>query len=237
VSRLTAAQRELVRLAKAELAGFFGSLDLSRPEAVRDSLLEIVPLLVREYGDLASVAAAEWYEQVRPAGGFNARTVNGVTADQVAGSVRYQARSLFGDDPVQTLGLVQGAMQRFIAYSGRATVARNVALDPMKLRFARVPAGARTCAWCSLLASRGFVYATKKTAGLGEHWHDDCDCQIVASFDREHAHIDGYDPDRLYDLYQQARAASGSGDQKDIAAWMRRMFPDEFTDGVRPTAG
>lgn len=235
VTRLSTAQRRLVTLAQAELAGFFGTLDLTRPDAVRDALVEMVPLLVREYGDLASVAAAEWYEQIRPQAGFNARTIPSAADDAVAGSTRALAGSLWGDTPVDALQAIQGAMQRHIAYSGRATVARNAVLDPLKPTFARVPSGGKTCAWCTMLASRGFVYATKETAGeKADHYHDDCDCQIVAEFDAEQHHIEGYDPDQMYDRYMQAREASRSGDQKVIAAYMRRMFPDEFTDGVHP---
>lgn len=63
--------------------------------------------------------------------------------------------------------------------------------------WARVPTGAETCGWCWMLASRGPVYKTAKTAGarfefdagggelVGEQmnaWHDGCDCKIVPVF-------------------------------------------------------
>lgn len=234
LNRLSAAQRELVRMAQNELSGFFATIDLSSPERVRNALIEIVPLLTREYGELVATVAAEWFEEVHP-GVFLARTAaDTFPTAGIVENVRYHAGALFTDDPYKTLTGLTGAMQRFILYSGRQTIARNVTLDPSKPRFARVPTGAKTCAWCSLLASRGFVYLTKETAGIvAEDYHDDCDCQIVPTFDGESAHIDGYDPDLMYDQYMQAREASGSGDQKDIAAYMRRMFPDSFTDGVK----
>lgn len=222
-------------MAQNEISGFFATLDLTRPEAVRDALLEIVPSLAREYGSLAATAAAEWYESVRP-GAFNARTASPVPDSQVAGTVRYQAGHLFGDDPGATLIALQGSLQRFISYGARATVARNVQLDPLKPRFARVPQGAKTCAWCSMLASRGFVYRSEITAGMKDEWHDDCDCQAVVEFDRDAAHITGYDPDRLYDMYLQAREVSGGTTDTEIAATLRRMFPTEFTDGVHAHA-
>lgn len=233
LNRLTSAQRELVRMAQTELSGFFATVDLSRPELVRDALVEIVPLLTREYGELVATVAAEWFEEVHP-GAFLAQTAAetfppvGITEN-----VRYHAGALFTDDPYATLSGISGAMQRFILYSGRTTVARNVQLDPSKPRFGRVPTGAKTCAWCSMLASRGFVYMSRETAGLvASDYHDDCDCQIVPEWDSGSSHIAGYDPDHLYDQYLQAREAAGSGDPKDIAASMRRLFPDSFTDGV-----
>lgn len=231
VNRLSKAQSELVRMARNELTGFFATLDLTHPEAVRDGLVEIVPLLVNEYGDMAAQAAAEWFEQVHP-GTYLAQLGDTFPTEGVTEGVRYHAGNLFTDNPRQTLVGIDAALQRYIYYAGRGTVARNVALDREKPRLARVPTGAKTCAWCSLLASRGFVYLTKQTAGLTDKYHDDCDCQVVPEWDSAPAHIKGYDPDRLYDQYMQAREASGSGSDKTIAAYMRRMFPDEFTDGV-----
>lgn len=233
VDRLTAAQRELVRMAQNELSGFFATVDLTRPENVRDALLEIVPLLTREYGELVATVAAEWFEEVHP-GTFLAQTAaETFPTVGVAENVRYHAGALFTDDPYAALNGISGALQRFVLYSGRTTVARNVQLDRSRPRFARVPTGAKTCAWCGLLASRGFVYLTKRTAGIvAEDYHDDCNCAIVPSFEADDAHIEGYDPDRLFAQYEAAREVSGSGDPKDIAASMRRMFPDEFTDGV-----
>lgn len=237
LNRLTAAQRELVRMAQNELRGFFSTVDLTRPERVRDALLEIVPLLTREYGELVATVAAEWFEEVHP-GAFLAQTAaETFPSAGVAENVRYHAASLFTDDPYAALSGISGAMQRFILYSGRTTVARNVQLDPSKPRFGRVPTGAKTCAWCSLLASRGFVYLTRESAGIvASDYHDDCDCQIVPEWGSGSSHIAGYDPDRLYDQYLQARDTSGSGDPKDIAASMRRMFPDDFTDGITSAA-
>lgn len=236
VNRLTEAQRELVRLAQNELSGFFATVDLTRPERVRDALVEIVPLLTREYGELAATVAAEWFEQVHP-GAFLAQTASTTFPSAgVVENVRYHAGALFTDDPARTLAGLSGALQRFIMYSSRETVARNVARDRTKPRFGRVPTGEKTCAWCSMLASRGFVYLTQETAGLvSSDYHDDCDCQIVPEWESGRSHIAGYDPDRLYEQYMTAREASGSGDPKAIAAEMRRQYPDSFTDGVIAT--
>lgn len=236
LNELASLGSRVVELARAELEAFFFGLDFARPELARDALLEFMPMLAQEYGDAAATAAAEWYEAQRAAqvGGRYAAVLGETVPDgQVQGSVRYAAGHLFGDDPAQTLALLSGSLQRFVLYGSRDTIARNAGRDRARPRFARVPTGAKTCAWCSMLASRGFVYLTRETAGIArDHYHDDCDCQIVADFDKDGAHIDGYDPDALYGQYMAAREASGSGDMKDIVAEMRRMFPESFTDGV-----
>ncbi len=220
-----------MELAQADLRRLFATLDPTRPDQFRDALLDVVPRLVGQYGDLAAVAAAEWYEQVSP-NTILARTAPGFPEQGVQQGVRYHAGALFDDRPADALAGLAGALQRYVTYSGRATVARNVQLDRSRPRFARVPQGAKTCAWCTLLASRGFVYLTKETAGIvAEDYHDDCDCQVTPMWDRDNAHIAGYDPAGMYDMYLQARDAAPNATDKAIAAQMREMFPDQFTDG------
>ena len=96
------------------------------------------------------------------------------------------------------------------------TMTRNALRDGV--RYARVPTGAETCGWCLMLASRGFVYASEKTAGATDHYHNDCDCKIMPEFgDTE---VEGYDPDALYDVYSEAY-----GDL-DGRAGLRRMWEE-----------
>ena len=49
--------------------------------------------------------------------------------------------------------------------------------------FARVPAGTEMRAFCLMLASRGAVYHTRKTAGERGHFHRGCDCKVAPSFE------------------------------------------------------
>lgn len=227
-------------MAKEDLAGLIAGLDLTRPEVVRDALLEVVPVLVREYGDVAAVAAAEWYEETRAvqvSGRFTAVPAAAVDSAQVEATVRWAAGGLFTDDTADVLARLEGAVQRYITYSARETVRRNVKSDPSRPRYARVPSGPSTCAFCGMLASRGFVYHTERSAGdlgrgVGDDFHDDCDCQVVPEWDAEAHHIEGYDPDALYAIYKRARKKSGSGDLTEITAAARRLEPDKFTDGV-----
>lgn len=236
--------RKIVRLAQRDLRRFFALLDLTQPAVVRDALLDFLPQLAATYGDIAAVAAAEWYENLRGkvAGLPPYETVlsSGVKREAIVESVRWAAGGLWGDDPEQVRRVLEGCVQAWVKYSGRDTVARNVEFDPAKPRYARVPRGAHTCAWCAMLASRGFVYRTKETAGFVEGtFHNDCDCEIVPSFEAKSAHITGYDPDTLYAQYKAARAKVDSeggdiNDQHLIVAKMRRLFPTSFRDGAGP---
>ena len=235
--------RKIVRLAQRDLRKFFALLDLTQPAVVRDALLDFLPQLAATYGDIAAVAAAEWYENLRGkvAGLPPYETVlsSGVKREAIVETARWAAGGLWGDDPGQVRCVLEGCVQAWVKYSGRDTVARNVEFDPAKPRYARVPRGSRTCAWCAMLASRGFVYRTKETAGFVEGtFHNDCDCEIVPSFEAKSAHITGYDPDALYAQYKAAQAqvdADGGdiNDQHLIVTKMRRLFPESFRDGIR----
>lgn len=223
-------------MARADLAALFAGLDLSNAPLVTEVLVDAVPALVREYGDLAAAVAADWYEEVRIASGVPGvhREVFSAGADMAAvrGSVKAGAAGLFTGDPTKSLAFLNGAIQRHISYSSRDTIRRNVAGDPARPRYARVPSGAKTCAFCEMLSSRGFVYVTKKSAGEDpSDYHDDCNCSVVVEFDAENAHIEGYDPDAMYGRYRDAYL-SGDGTAKGTAAAMRRLHPDVYTDGV-----
>lgn len=212
-------------MARADLEEVFASLALANPEAVRDALVEVVPVLVREYGDLSAVVAAEWYEEVRAreVGGRYAARLGALTADEaVVGGVRYAAGHLWSDDPHRTLAVLAGAVDRYVRYGGRDTVARNVASDPRRPRYARIPSG-KSCAFCTMLASRGFVYHSEATAGEFDHYHDDCRCSVVMSWDRDKPHIEGYDPDAMYEMYKAARG-SDHFDTANILARMRELY-------------
>ena len=56
-----------------------------------------------------------------------------------------------------------------------------------------------TCMFCTMLASRGFVYHSADTAS---HAHPDCNCRIVPSWDKKNPAVEGYDPDKYYDMWK-----------------------------------
>ena len=85
--------------------------------------------------------------------------------------------------------------------SGRQSVEDATTADKLALGWVRVPSGAETCAFCTMLASRGPVeketrkgqtvirglYRTEQTALFGqggEPYHPNCDCIAVPVYDR-----------------------------------------------------
>lgn len=84
------------------------------------------------------------------------------------------------------------------------------------LRYARVPSG-KACAFCLMLASRGFVYFSKTSAGEDKgHYHNHCHCAVVAG--NLKMKVGGYDPDGLNERMNKLAASLGIGDWTSAAA-------------------
>lgn len=84
------------------------------------------------------------------------------------------------------------------------------------LRYARVPSG-KACAFCLMLASRGFVYHSKTSAGEDKgHYHNHCHCAVVAG--NLKMKVSGYDPDGLNERMNELAASLGIDDWAAAAA-------------------
>lgn len=73
------------------------------------------------------------------------------------------------------------------------------------ISWARVPVGDKTCAWCVMLASRGYWYTSEQTAKYrwdGRKFHLGCDCVVVP--DTRPVDIEGYDVKAYEDMYYTA---------------------------------
>ena len=234
IERFRSDNAQLSKLVQAALSQFFGTLDLSRPELARDALLEFMPTLTRQYGDVAATMAAEWYDELRGASGatgrFRAVTAGSVPSGAVEAKVRYLAGHLWTPDPAAILGGLLTAADKYVKQPGRDTMAGNARREGV--RWARVPTGAKTCSWCLILASRDAVYSSKRSAGGDGHkFHGACDC-VATRIGKPSDYPPGYLPDDHYAMYQAARNEAQSGDLKDIAAAFRRLHPDTVNDGI-----
>ncbi|MEE0044155.1 hypothetical protein [Ellagibacter isourolithinifaciens] len=121
------------------------------------------------------------------------------SVDDVA---RYQAKKLAKEGDA-AFARACGEFARNDAFrSPNETIIANVGRDRDKgAMFARVPTGTETCTFCLMLASRGAVYHTRKTAGEWRHFHRGCDCKVVPSFegDPDAELVQGVKPRELYE--------------------------------------
>lgn len=256
IERYRAASSELSGRVEAELAAYFAALDLSRPEAVRNALLEFMPLLIAQYGQVAEVLAMDWYEEQRADSGAAGRfrvtaPAASVTAERVESKVRYLAGHLWTPEPAAMLAGLTLATDKYVKQSGRDTITWNA--DREGAGWARVPTGSKTCSFCLVLASRDAVFVTEKSAGSKKYgsdneFHGRCDCEIVRMGPGDEYPAD-YLPDDFYDMYSIARDKSESDPEvqafmdsldpndknkqlKGVVFAMRREFPDFVNDGV-----
>lgn len=175
----------------------------------REAAKLIMEGFVQGYDDVAAEFAAQWYDDLAEREGARLQQAVTVTTyrpksvDEVA---RYQAKKLV-KGAVGAFARACGEYARNDAFrSLNETIISNVGRDKDRgVRFARVPTGFETCTFCIMLASRGAVYHTRKSAGEFKHFHRHCDCKVVPGFeDNPDAElVEGVRPEELRDLYVQ----------------------------------
>lgn len=174
----------------------------------REAAKLIMEGFVQGYDDVAAEFAAQWYDRRAEQGGARldqAVTMTTYRPDSVDAVARYQAKKLAkGGDAA--FAKACGEFARNDAFKSlNETISANVGRDKDKgVRFARVPTGFETCTFCLMLASRGAVYHTRKTAGEFKRFHRRCDCKIVPSFedDADAELVEGVRPKELRERYR-----------------------------------
>lgn len=184
------------------------------PYAARDALIEQGTQLAERYGEAAVGLAADFFEA---ATGLPATPADVDLAEQVEGSARWAAGDLFAGNPSAAQKKFTGAMQRHAMQPGRDTLFDGA--HKRGVLFARIPQG-DTCAWCLMLASRGFAYTSARNAGDGRRFHDFDDCLIVPSTADDLP--PEYDPEKLYELYKDVHTGGDTG--ADVARKMREFY-------------
>lgn len=221
----------LTRDAQRDLMQIYQGLLGQGPQAIRDALLQYLPVLAEQYGSAAAALAAEWFESL-PTMGW-ATTAPPVPASIVEGQFRYRAGGLWLEDDAATVRAISQDLSEWVMRPGRHTV--QFSAQNNQKGWVRVPRGPRTCAFCLMLASRSaeWIYNTKKAALTrrrdGERYHGDCNCQVVPAGGTDDI---PWDPEPYYAVYEAAVVSAGSTDTADVLAEIRRKFPDIVTDGV-----
>lgn len=174
----------------------------------REAAKLIMEGFVQAYDDKAAVFASQWYDYRAEQGGARLKQAVTMTVyepksvDDVA---RYQAKKLAKEGDA-AFARACGEFARNDAFrSLNETIIANVGRDRDKgAMFARVPTGIETCPFCLMLASRGAVYHSRKTAGEWGRFHRGCDCKVVPSFegDPDAELVQGVKPRELYERYK-----------------------------------
>lgn len=220
----------------------WGGTRESRGEA-RELLRDYAYDVVSSYGDNAAEIAAEYYDELASLAGRSlpdAIMAEQPTRDGVSASVDYSTRHAWDLDAKGNLAAADSlALGASVAQmvGGRVRTAANSTMWSNARRdgerFARVPTSKKPCAFCLMLASRGFVYLSEKSAVMTHYmgkYHDDCRCVAVASFDDEGLEGHQEDADRMY---EQWKAASDSLPDKETRAAWNAMSESEKAQWTR----
>lgn len=223
VAAFAAQQDDVVALAHADLVSWWADLDTSDARAAAQALEAYMAELTAAYGSVAASLAADFYDDLREQAAvprpFRAHVADPVPAERVGAAARWAVGPLFGGDgPNAALQHAAGATQRLVAQPGRDTIALNVAEDPARPGWARVPRG-KGCAFCRMLAGRGAVYSSAKAAGSMRAYHDHCKCTATPVWRGQDL---PYDADALEREYLAAREKAGSGSVKAVLSQLRQ---------------
>lgn len=181
---------------------------------------QILSQAFRDYGDQAAVVACQEYDSTMRELGFDVAPADiendFVSKASLENSVKY-FNSQAAKGTLDFNGYVAVMVNKTNDHVRRAankTIVSNADRTRDRkagVRYARIPTGRETCGFCLLLASRGFVYKSKASAGyisgLYNYYHDFCDCAVVAG--TYGTTIDGYDPEWYYEVYKDARKTAG----------------------------
>lgn len=160
-------------------------LDVNDLEATLPTYSTAVAGTVQQYGRASAVLAARFYENRRKAAGipgtYRVSPAAPPNAERVTAGVRWATKGLWSKTPdvEGAQKLVIGAAENYALDGGRTTIIRAVQSDRKSTGWARqVEPGA--CSFCLLLATRGAVYRTERTADFRAHDH--CHCHVDPLF-------------------------------------------------------
>lgn len=204
-------------------------VDASWP-AVRAALVPIV----QQARDQSAVLAGTAYSDARrdagvdgefdPEGPLPLMVRRLEAALDVTGPVEFKKAIAAGKSPQQAMDAAAvrmvGTTQYLALEGGRQAVQRSIDADEQATGWARVT-DSDPCAWCAMLASRGPVYKSAKTAGDprqgGNSYHDHCACQAWPAFTNDEPFI-GI-AEKLYDDW--LRETRGRGGKHAVNAFRR----------------
>lgn len=189
-----------------------------------DAVIEYAYGLANKYGEAAAAAACEMYDRCAAAAGVQvpaAEPAITATFGETAKAVRGAAK--------KSEKVAAQAVSRLVKQAGADTTLQNAARDGAQ--FAWVPMG-DTCAFCLMLASRGWQYQSKKAMknGHAEHIHANCDCQYAVRFVEKgqiKGGVEGYDPDRYLEMYENAE---GDTWREKVSAMRREIAAEKKKD-------
>lgn len=213
LQRMADGVRSIDAASRQALAQALGSVDLADRRAVS----AVLSGTVMAGAGASSQLAAQYYRgmsllQTRRDADVDGSFSYDFDAAEIALSGMYKQA---GGDMDRLASLLGDRLSYEINRAAKVGVWRNGQRDDRDVRYARVPTGAETCAWCLMTAGLGFWFMSEEAAS---HTHRGCDCQIVPSIGIHAVRIDGYDSTVYRDMWREANRMLANGDVPDELA-------------------
>lgn len=231
---------------EAIINGIKDAWSSTEQEALVEQLTQLADDILASYGDAAATVSANLYAEIAEMSGIlhgGLQIADPMAHDRIKRRIdklmgQYQDGEFFDYE-----GFLE-ALKSMIRSAVRGQAGRTILdqverdSDRYKVRYARVPMGNETCAWCIMLASQGYVYKSEKSAlyrkgksgfrSAAEHFHDNCDCIVVPVFGD--GSIEGYDPDEYLAIYQKYQSTGPGNNTVATLNNMRRGLYADYKD-------
>lgn len=157
---------DLSALALKDLVDLIKSARGGGPEAVKLDLERYLPLILDQYGVVASDLGAEFYQESRLSAGVTSRFVAeptpwAVEDGRIVSLIRWGVSPEYMQSQSTTEMLIGGALQRLVLSGFRDSIGEGVVADRSAYGYARKPQ-AGCCAFCAMVSTR--VYESAEVA-------------------------------------------------------------------------
>lgn len=217
ISRL----RRVNDLAAQKVADYMAKVDINTAEGMKQ-LLDYSYAVATRYGEAATELACQMYDAVATVSKVSIPSAEPAETATYGEVIKAIKGKMFDTKDPSAVG---SAVGRLVKMAGVDTTMKNALRDGAE--WAWIPSG-DTCAFCLMLASRGWQKASRNAIrrGHAEHIHHNCDCTYQIRFD-ESLQVEGYDPDALYDEY----IGAGETRQERLNTIRRKLYaknPDYY---------
>lgn len=190
--------------AKRAILKALSNADLSQmdEDAAIAYIQRIIWEIVGIQGDIAATYAADLYDYIALQEGRrglkSALISYGATESQLRNDAAHVVHMWLRGEDFETW--ICDKAEHYIRLAANKTMEQNAIRDGRK--YARIPTSDHPCAFCIMLASRGFVYGSRMKAGEGNSYHNHCTCKVIAS---DSGDVEGYNQKDYIKAYVDGR--------------------------------
>jgi len=161
--------------------------------------LDYAYALVQRYGEASAEMACQMYEALADYSGAMVQAAEPASVATYGETAKAIRGTMLRTKDAATIAASAG---RYVKLASVDTMMKNALRDGAE--WAWIPAG-DSCAFCTMLASRGWVKASNELIENGHmtHVHSNCDCTFCVRHSKS-VTVESYEPEALYEQYINA---------------------------------